>query len=125
MRVMAYVMAETLQAGTSVVEALGCHLKVDMADYWKPDDTFFTLLRDKTAINAMLRHIGGKNTADGNVTGTAKAQKNIIQDFLKGDNRKKVEDWLPHYMQFPFKPYVKGRGGRLSDNLARIKSLIG
>jgi len=43
MRAMAYVMAETLQAGTSVVEALGCHLKIDMADYWKPDETFFTL----------------------------------------------------------------------------------
>ncbi len=125
MRAMAYVMAETLQAGTSVVEALGCHLKVDMADYWKPDNTFFTLLRDKAAINAMLRHIGGKNTADGNVTATAKAQKTIIQDFLKGDTRKKVEGWLPHYMQFPFKAYIKGRGGQLSDNLTRIKSLIG
>jgi len=125
MRAMAYIMAETLQAETSVVEALGCHLKVDMADYWKPDETFFTLLRDKTAINAMLRHIGGKNTADGNVTATAKAQKTIIQDFLNGDSRKKVEGWLPHYMQFPFKPYIKGRGGRLSDNHTRIKSLIG
>ena len=125
MRVMAYIMAETLQAGTSVIEALGCHLKVDMADYWKPDETFLTLLRDKAAINAMLRHIGGKNTADGNVTATAKAQKNIIRDFFNGNIRKKAKGWLPHYMQFPFKPYIKGRGGRLSDNLARIKSLIG
>jgi len=124
MQVMAYIMAETLQAGTSVIEALGCHLKVNMADYWKPDETFFNLLGDKPAINTMLRHIGGKKVADGNVTTTAKAQKNIIRDFLKGEGRKEVEGWLPHYMQFPFKAYIKGRGGQLSDNFARIKSLI-
>lgn len=124
MQALTFVMAETIQSGTSVVEALGCHLKVDMANYWKPDETFFTLLRDKAAINAMLRHIGGKQVADGNVTATAKTQKNIIQDFLKGEIRKKVEGWLPHYMQFPFKAYFKGRGGRLSDNLARIKTLV-
>ncbi|PHS08475.1 MAG: chromosome partitioning protein ParB [Blastopirellula sp.] len=124
MQALTFIMAETLQSGTSVVEALGCHLKVDMADHWKPDEAFFSLLRDKSAINAMLRHIGGKQVADGNVTATAKTQKNIIQDFLKGESRKKVEGWLPHYMQFPFKSYIKGRGGRLSDNLARTKSLI-
>lgn len=124
MQALTFIMAETLQSGTSVVEALGCHLKVDMADYWKPDETFFTLLRDKAAINAMLRHIGGKKVADGNVTATAKIQKNIIQDFLKGETRKKVEGWLPHYMKFPFKAYAKGRGGRLSDNVTRIKSLV-
>jgi len=70
----------------------------------------------------MLRHIGGKKVADGNVTGTAKAQKDIIQDFLSGKTRKKVEDWL--YMQFPFKAYTKGRGGRLSNNFTKISSLI-
>ncbi len=113
-----------MPARTSVVEALGYHLKVDMVDYWKPDETFFTLLRDKSAINTMLRHIGGKKVADGNVAATAKIQKNIILDFLKGETRKKVEGWLPNYMQFPFKAYTKGRGGRLSDNLARIKSLM-
>ena len=124
MQVLTFIMAETIQSGTSVVEALGYHLKVDMADYWQPDDAFFSLLRDKSSINAMLRHIGGKQVANGNVTATAKTQKNIIQDFLKGETREKVEDWLPHYMQFPFKAYIKGRGGRLSDNLARIKTLV-
>jgi len=123
-QVLTYVMAETLDCGTSVVEALGCHLKVDMADYWQPDETFFSLLRDKASINAMLRHIGDKTVADGNVAATAKVQKNIIQDFLNGEGRQKIEGWLPYYMQFPFKPYIKGRGGRLSDNFARIKSLL-
>lgn len=35
MRVLAFVIAETLEAGTAVVEALGIHLKVDIRDYWQ------------------------------------------------------------------------------------------
>ena len=124
MRVLAIVMAETLQAGTAVVEALGTHLKIDMRDYWKADDAFFNLLRDKEAVNAMVRHIGGKRIADGNVTATTKVQKKIVRGFLTGDGRKKVEGWQPHYMAFPFRAYTKRGGGRLSDNAARIKSLI-
>ncbi len=124
MRTLAFVMAETLEAGTGIVEALGTHIKVDMADYWQADDAFFDLLRDKAAVNAMLRHIGGKAVADANVTATTKVQKKIIRDFISGDGRKKVEGWLPHYMAFPFKAYTKGGGGRLSDNTARIRSLI-
>ena len=124
MRALAFVMAETLEAGTGVVEALGIHLKVDMADYWEPDDAFFDLLRDKAAVNAMLRHIGGKAVADANVTATTKVQKKIVRDFITGDGRKKAAGWLPHYMAFPFKAYTKGGGGRLSDNTARIKSLV-
>ena len=124
MRVLAFVMAETLEAGTGVVEAIGTHLKLDMRDYWQPDDAFFALIRDKAAINAMLRHVGGKRVADGNVTAPAKTQKKIIRDFLAGEGRKKVEGWQPRYMAFPFKPYTKSGGGRLSDNTTRIKSLV-
>lgn len=124
LRVLAIVMAETLQAGTAVVEALGTHLKVDMRDYWEADDAFFDLLRDKQAVNAMVRHIGGKHVADANVTATTKVQKKIVRDFMTGDGRKKVEGWLPHYMAFPFSAYTQRGGGRLSAKTARIKSLI-
>lgn len=124
MRVLAVVMAETLEAGTAVVEALGTHLKLDMRDYWGADDAFFDLLRDKAAVNAMVRHIGGKAVADANVSATTKVQKKIVRDFITGDGRKKAEGWLPRYMEFPFKAYTKKGGGRLTDNTARIKSLI-
>lgn len=124
MRVSVFVMAETLEAGTAVVEALGIHLKIDMRDYWQADDAFFDLLRDKQAVNAMLRHIGGKAVADANISATTKVQKKIIRDFTTGDGREKVEGWLPRYLEFPFKPYTKGGGGRLTDNTARIKSLM-
>ena len=125
MRVLAIVMAETLEAGTAVVEALGTHLKVDMRDYWEADDAFFDLLRDKAAVNAMLRHIGGKAVADANVSATTKVQKRIVRDFITGDGRKKAEGWQPRYMEFPFKAYTNKGGGRLTDNTARIKSLLG
>jgi ParB family chromosome partitioning protein len=124
MGVLAFVMAETLEAGTAVVEALGSFMKVDMAEYWQPDGAFFDLIRDKAAVNAMLRHIGGKAIADANVTATARVQKKIVQDFATGNGRPKAEGWLPHYMAFPFKAYTKGGGGRLSANTARIKALV-
>ena len=124
LRILAMVMAETLQSGTAVVELLGQQLNVDMRDWWEPDDAFFDLLRNKAAVNAMVRHIGGKRVADGNVTATTKAQKKIVRDFLGGDGRQEVEGWLPRYMEFPFKAYTKGGGGRLSDNTDRIKSLM-
>ena len=124
MRVLAVVMAETLEAGTAVVEALGIHLKLDMRDYWQADNAFFDLLRDKGAVNAMVRHIGGKAVADANVSATTKVQKKIVRDFITGDGRKKVEGWLPRYLEFPFRAYTKGGGGKLTDNTARIKTLI-
>jgi len=124
MRVLSYIMAETLEAGSGTVEALGAHLNVDMRDYWHPDAAFFDLLRDKAAINAMLAEIGGKEVAEGNLTITAKVQKKIIGDFVTGEGRPKVEGWLPGYMEFPFRAYTEGGGGRLSADAARIAGLL-
>jgi len=124
MRVLSYIMAETLEAGSGTVEALGSHLNVDMRAYWQPDDAFFALLRDKPAINAMLADIGGKEVAEGNLTTAAKVQKTIIRDFITGEGRPKAEGWLPAYMAFPFRAYTESGGGTLSANAARIEGLI-
>ena len=122
-RVLSFVMAETLEAGAAAVEAVGNHLKIKMADYWQPDDTFFDLLKDKTVINAILKQVAGKRVADGNVAATGKTQKKIIEDCLAGENnRKKVEGWLPGYMVFPFKPYTKNGGIAIQDAWSRVKS---
>lgn len=110
-RILTFAMAETLQHGTRLVEVLGHLLEVDMADWWEPDETFFDLLRDKTAINAILAEVAGKRTADGNVTATAKVQKAIIRDCLKGSgNRQKVTGWMPRYMRFPMQAYATSGG---------------
>ena len=82
-----------------------------MASVWQPDETFFDLMRDKQAINAMLKDIGGKPVADGNISATAKAQKQIIKDCINGENGRNARpDWQPRYMAFPMKAYTKRCG---------------
>jgi ParB family chromosome partitioning protein len=123
LRAFALLMAETLAAGSLAVEALGLHLKVDMREYWQPDEAFFTLLRDKAAINAMLAEIGGRVTAQGNVSATVKTQKQIIRAYLTGEGREKVEGWLPRYMAFPFQAHTEGGGGWLAAQASRAAAL--
>lgn len=101
LRVLTFVMAETLEAGSGVVEALGALFHTDMRNWWKPDETFFALLRDKSAINDMVREVAGDIAADAHVTSTAKVQKKIIADCLTGAREAQVKDWLPRYMTFP------------------------
>ena len=78
LRILNFIVAETLTSSTAMVEVLGDMLNVNMMNYWEADEAFFNLLRDKEAINAMLKHIGGKAVADGNLSSTAKIQKGII-----------------------------------------------
>ncbi len=85
-------MAESLAAGSAVVEALGQHLKVDARPHWQPDDTFFELVRERATINAMLAEVAGKPVADANLAEKTKTQKTIIRDCLAGANgRAKAE----------------------------------
>jgi len=106
MRILAYLMAETLEAHTSTVDTLGVVMKIDMRTAWRPDQTFFDLLSDKAAINTIVRDVAGDATADAHLTSTAKIQKKIIQDCLSGSGgRSKVKGWLPRYMEFPARSY--------------------
>lgn len=125
LRVLAFVMAETLEAGTPEVEALGCHIDVDMASWWNPDDAFFDLLRDKAAINAMLAEVAGQKVAAANLMATAKVQKAIIRDCLDGTNgRAKVSAWLPRYMRFPMEGYTRRKGLPAIEHWKAIRKLF-
>jgi len=105
--VAAIVMGETMQAGSAVAEAVGSYLKVNMASLWTPDEVFFDLIRDRQVANAMLREIGGKKVADGNVAEKVKTQKAIVRDYLAGANqRRKVEGWTPKWLRFPAASYT-------------------
>lgn len=117
-RVLAFVMAETLAAQSGTVEALGALFSTDMRKWWQPDETFLDLLRDKEAINAMLREVAGDVTADAHTAATAKVQKKIIADCLSGEGRDKVEDWLPRYMAFPAQGYTGRFGGHEPEPVA-------
>ena len=109
LRVAAFVMAETLAAGSAVVEAVGQHLQVDARPHWQPDEAFYELVRERATVNAMLAEVAGKAVADANLTEKTKTQKQIIRDSLAGTNgRAKVEGWLPGFMAFPFRLYGDG-----------------
>ena len=117
--ILTFVVAETLPCGSGLVEVLGNILNVDIKTDWKPDDTFFTLLRDKEVLNAMLKEVEGKAKADAHITATAKGQKQLIQESLKNNTDKK--DWSPRYMAFPMKAYTKRGGIRAIDDWKVVK----
>ncbi|MGE3829499.1 MAG: ParB/RepB/Spo0J family partition protein [Parvibaculaceae bacterium] len=111
MRILTFVMAETLEAHTPIIETLGELLGTDMRNWWAPDQVFFDLLRNKAAINAMVREIAGSAAADANIAATAKVQKKIIADCLDGTRAAQVENWLPRYMALPTEGYREDLGG--------------
>jgi ParB family chromosome partitioning protein len=124
LRIAATVMADTLAAGSPVIEALGLHLKIDPRGQWQPDETFFGLIREKAAVNAMLAEVAGKQAADGNLAERVKMQKQIIRDCLNGANgRDKTDTWLPGWMEFPFRGYGGG-ACEIADATTSIAALF-
>lgn len=122
--ILTFVVAETLPAGSAIVEVLGNMFKLDMSDHWQSDDIFFDLLRDKPAINAIVKEVAGKATADAHVTSTAKVQKKIIADCLDGTRKgSKVtsKSWKPNYMDFPMTAYTKRGGINAMDNWNAVR----
>ena len=105
-RLLAVVMAETLAAGTALIDTLGQQLAVEVGAQWQPDAMFFDLLRDRESIGAMLTEMIGKRAADSYLTATGSAKKDIMRKALTGDGRSKVTDWLPRYMAFPQGAYT-------------------
>lgn len=125
LRVAACVMAETMAAGSAVVEAAGNYLNVDTGEHWQPDDAFFDMIRDKAVLNAMLAEVAGKRCADANVAEKAKTQKKIVRDCLDGTNgRVKVDGWLPGWMAFPVRSYTETGSFRTAEEWARVRGLF-
>ncbi|MBN9789528.1 chromosome partitioning protein ParB [Pseudonocardia sp. TMWB2A] len=111
MEVLGVVMAETLASGTGLIETIGLHLGVKMADYWVADDAFYGLVRDREVLTEVLRDVGGDTVADAHATEKGKTIKSVINDYLTGSNdRIKVEQWVPRWMAFPPSAYTQ-RGG--------------
>jgi ParB family chromosome partitioning protein len=98
LRVAAFFMARSLQAGSDV----GTRLKVDARTTWQPDDTFFDLIRDRATVNALVAEVAGEAVAKANIAEKAKTQKQIVRDCAAGANgRVKVTGWLPGWLAFP------------------------
>lgn len=104
----AVVIGETLASGSEAVEAAGLYLKVDTGAFWEPDAAFFELMRDRETVNAMLKEVGGKKVADGNVGEKVKTQKAVLRDCLDGTGgRAKAAKWTPRWLTFPAGAYTK------------------
>jgi ParB family chromosome partitioning protein len=102
----AIVMGETLEAGGEAIDLLGQLLKPEPSTLWEPDDAFFTLIRDRKVLVAILEEIAGHDVAEANQEASGKVLKAVIGDCLKGRNsRAKVEDWVPRWLQFPATTY--------------------
>lgn len=111
LEVLALVMAETLASGTELIESIGVHLGVNMADYWVADDAFYSLIRDREVLTAILSEVGGATAAQANANEKVKTIKGVIGDYLTGANdRVKVNNWIPRWMAFPPSAYTT-RGG--------------
>ena len=111
MEVLGVVMAETLAAGSELIESLGIELGIDMADYWVADAAFHALIRDREVLTAVLTEVGGATVAQAHAAEKAKTIKSVINDFLTGEkDRTKVDRWVPRWMAFPPSAYTT-RGG--------------
>lgn len=109
--ILAVVMGETLEPGSTLIELLGRELDVTMALIWQADDGLLDLIRDREVMGHILADVAGRDVAEANAKATAKVQRGIVRDCLTGSNgRAKVEGWVPRWMQFPPSAYTM-RGG--------------
>lgn len=124
LRVIALAMAETLAAGSALTEAAGLVVKPDVTRWWKLDDAFLDLLKDRAAINALVAELAGQATADGNLSETGKVQKKIIRDCLNGEGRERVEGFVPRYMAFPPGHYNPNKAFEMAQTAAAVNALF-
>ena len=138
MEVLAFTMAQTMEAGGPVVEAVPHVSETDLPACWKPEPAFFDLLRDKRAINAMVADIGSTSLAESCASDTAKVQKAIIGNRITGNGCGPHPDWRPAWMvrqvtkrsSGPFRcrtppaRLVEGAGSPPAGGWARIAGLF-
>ena len=124
MEVLAVTMADTLEAGGPVVEAVLHVCETDLSAFWQPEPVFFELVRDKRAINAMIADIGSEELANSCSTDTAKRQKEIIATRIAGEGCAPDPDWRPGWMQVPPRRLVEGAGSPPADQWTRIAGLF-
>lgn len=125
MDLIAIAMGETLASGGSVIDAVGGEIGVDMSHYWRADDAFFDLLRDREVLGRIVAEVAGETVATANAKEAGKTLKTIVRDRLDGTNgREPLTGWVPRWMRFAPSAYTE-RGGvhsvdaRLSAEAAR------
>ena len=124
MQVLALTMAETLEAGGPVVEAVLHVCGTDLGRYWSPDEAFFDLLRDKRAINAMVADIASPSVAESVAKKSGKVQKALIKNRIEGVECTANPGWRPGWMQVPPTRLVADAGCATVEAWERIAGLF-
>ncbi len=101
LRILTFLMADSLSVHSPVIDALAQTLGTKMSNHWQPEDTFFALIRDKQVLNAMVGEYAGLNAAAEHITATAKTQRAILTACMEGTRTPADPNWMPRYMAFP------------------------
>jgi ParB family chromosome partitioning protein len=122
---LAIVMAETLEAGTPLIETLGQHLQIDMAEAYSVDGALLDLIKDREVLDAMVAEVAGRQAAEANAKVTGKVKRQIVADCLAGANgRAKVERFVPRWMAFPPSAYTTRGGVATVSRAAAVEGLF-
>ena len=124
MHVVALAMAETLESGGPVVEAVLHASAADPAKFWKADEAFFDLLRDKRVITAFIAEAISPEAARKAESLTGKAQKDMLTAALAADEDGAGTSWTPGWMQVPPTRHVEGAACLPADAWDRIAGLF-
>ncbi len=108
MKVLTFVMAQSLSSSAALIDDLGAMLGTDMASWWEADDAFLGLIRDRGTLLPMLEDIGGKAVAQAHKASPAKLLRSIIRQYATGEGRERAEGWVPPYLAFPAAGYSTG-----------------
>jgi ParB family chromosome partitioning protein len=119
------VMGEALEAGTPLIELLGRHLQIDMADSFEADSALLDLIKDREVLDAILGEVAGPQVAEANAKVTGKVKRQIIADCLNGTNgRAKVGRYVPRWMSFPPSAYTSRGGVQTVSRAAAVECLL-
>jgi len=122
---LAVVMAETLEAGSQLIEVLGRQLQIDMADAYAVDDTLLDLIKDREVLDGLVEELAGPMTSQANEKEPAKVKRRIVADCLNGANgRAKIERFVPRWMRFPPSAYTSRGGVGTVSRAASVQSLF-
>jgi len=100
-RILTFLMAESLEITSPIIDDLAQELGTDMSSHWQPEETFFALIRDKQVLNAMVSDYAGQSAAAEHTISTAKTQRAILTACMDGTRTPADPNWMPRYMAFP------------------------
>lgn len=124
MQVIALAMAETLDSGGPAVEAVLHACGTDPAVFWKPDEAFFDLLRDKRAIGAFIADAASPEAARDAEGENTKVQKALLAEALAARETSYAAAWTPGWMQVPPTRLIAGADSPPADAWGRIAGLF-